>query len=79
MNWPVYTKEPSIRYPEYTEELDTPLQTYVPTAKRKKIKNQEIILFDNEEKLRIAKGIINALILCIPFWTLVITFFVWLI
>ena len=79
MNWPVYNKEPSIRYPEYTKELDTPIQTYVPIAKRKKNKKQEIILFDNEEKLKAAKGFIYALILCIPFWILVIKFFVWLI
>jgi hypothetical protein len=79
MNYPIFTKEPSNRHPEYTEKLDTPLQTYVPTAKREKIKNQEINLPDNEEKLRAAKGIIYALILCIPFWILVIKLFVWLI
>jgi hypothetical protein len=76
MSYPFYTKEPSIRYPEYTKELDTSIQTYVPTAK---IKNQKTILLDNEEKHRAAKGIIYALILCIPFWILVIKFFVWLI
>lgn len=79
MRYPVVTKEPSIRYPEYTKELDTPIRTYVPTAKSEKIKNQETSLFDNEERLRAAKGIIYALILSIPFWILVIKFFIWLI
>lgn len=79
MNWPVHIKEPSIRYPEYTQELGTSIQTYVPTAKGKKIKNQETTLLDNKENLKLAKGIIYALILCIPFWILVIKFFIWLI
>ena len=75
MSYPVYTKEPSIRYPE----LNIPIRTYVPTAKREKKKNQKTTLLHNEEKLRAAKGIIYGLILCIPFWILVIKFFVWLI
>ena len=79
MSYPVYTKEPSIRYPKHTKELDSLIQTFAPTAKRKKIKNQETTLIDNEEELRVAKGIIYALILCIPFWILVIKFLGWLI
>ena len=31
MSYPVYTKETSIRYPQHTKELDTPIKTYVPT------------------------------------------------
>ena len=34
MNYPVYTNEPSIRYPKHTKELDSLIQT-APTAKKK--------------------------------------------
>ena len=79
MSYPVYTKEPSIRYLKHTNELDSLIQTFSLAAKRKQIKNQEITLLDNEEKLKAAKGIIYALIFCIPFWILFIKLFVWLI
>ena len=79
MSYSVYTNEPSIRYPKHTKELDSLTQTFAPTAKRKKIKNQETTLLDNDEKLRAAKGITYAIIFCIPFWILVIKLFVWLI
>ena len=79
MSYPVFTKETSIRYPQHTKELDTPIQTYVPTAKKKKNKHQKTTFLPNEEKLRAAKGIICGLIICIPFWILIIKFFVWLI
>jgi len=79
MSYPVYIKETSIRYPQHTKELDTPIQTFVSTAKKKKIKHQKATLLPNEEKLRAAKGIICGLILCIPFWILVIKFLGWLI
>jgi hypothetical protein len=79
MSYPVYTKEPSIWYPNHTKELDSLFQTVSTTSKRKKIKNQETTLFDNEEKLKASKGIIYALIFSIPFWILVIKLFVWLI
>ena len=78
MSYPIHIKESSIGYHEYSKELDTPIQTYVPSAKRK-IKPQKINLLSNEDKLKAAKGITYALILCIPFWILVIKFLGWLI
>jgi hypothetical protein len=79
MSYPVYTKEPSIWYPNHTKELDSLFQTVSTTSKRKKIKNQETTLLDNDEKFRAAKGITYAIIFCIPFWILIIKLFVWLI
>ena len=79
MSYPLFTKEPSIRYPKHTKELDSFIQTFAPTAKRKKNKNQETTLLDKDEKLKAAKGITYALIICIPFWILVIKLLVWLI
>ena len=76
MSYPIHIKESSIGYHEYPKELDTPIQTYVSTANRK-IKPQEINLLPVEDKLKAAKGFIYALILCIPFWILVIMLFVW--
>ena len=64
-------------YVVYTQKIDTPIQTYVSTAKRKIIENQETPVIDNEEKFRGARGIIFALILCIPFWILLIKYVVW--
>ena len=75
MSYPIHIKESSIGYHEYSNELDSLIQTYLPTARRK-IKGQEINLLPNEDKLKAAKGFIYALILCIPFWILVIMLFV---
>ena len=38
MSYPLFTKEPSIRYSKHTKELDSLIQPFAPTAKRKKIK-----------------------------------------
>jgi hypothetical protein len=78
MSYPIHIKEPSIGYRGHSKELDTPIQTYVASAKNK-IKPQEINLLPSEDKLKAAKGFINALILCIPFWVLVIMLFAWFI
>ena len=78
MSYPIHIKEFKIEYPEHIKELDIPTQTYVPTVKMK-INHQEINLFPNEDKLKAAKGITYALILCIPFWILAFMFFVWVI
>jgi hypothetical protein len=77
MSYPLFTKEPSIRYPKHTKELDSLIQTFAPTVKKNIY--QETTLLDKDEKLKAAKGITYALIICIPFWILVIKLFVWVI
>jgi hypothetical protein len=77
MSYPVYNKE-SVSYPVYNKEIDTPIQPYDSSAKRKKNEDLEITAIDNEERLRVAKGIVYALIFCIPFWILLIKVVVWL-
>ena len=78
MSYFIHIKESSIGYPEYFKESDTPLKTHVLKEKRK-IRHREINLLPNDEKLGSAKGITYALILCVPFWILVIKFLGWLI
>ena len=76
MSYSIHIKESSIGYPEYFKESDTPLKIHVLKEKRK-IRHREINLLPNDEKLGSAKGITYALILCVPFWILIIMLFVW--
>ena len=78
MCYSIHIKESSIGYPENFKDSDTPLKTHVLKEKRK-IWHREINLLPNDEKLGSAKGITYALILCVPFWILVIKFLGWLI
>ena len=75
MNAPIYIKETNNQFqPFFSNDV-----------KIKKIENEESTLTDgssavhNEEKLRAAKGIVYALIICIPFWLLFIMFVGWLV
>lgn len=75
MNFSVYTKKKNI-----------PSQTLVNNdLKEIKIEDVGFIVTDesstviNEEKLRAAKGIIFALIFCIPFWYFFIKLIIWLV
>ena len=79
MSYPIVTKEPSINQSHDNKEVDTFVRISAPPAKRKKINHQEEALVDKEERLRAAKGIIYALLFCVPFWILVTMLFVWLI
>ena len=64
-------------HPSYAKEIDTPIQTYDSNAKRKKEEDHEITAIDNGEQLKAVKGIIYALIFCIPFWLLFIMSIGW--
>ena len=79
MSYPIVTKEPSIKHPHHNKELDDFVRISAPPAKRKKINHQEEALGDKEGGLSAAKGIIYALLFCVPFWILVTMLFVWLI
>jgi hypothetical protein len=68
MSNPINIDEFSNAYPEYFKESHTPIQTYAP---------KKINLLSNEDRLGSDKGITYALILCIPFWILVIMLFAW--
>ena len=70
--------------PIYIKETNNPSQTFFYNdVKIKKIEDDgstltnESSTVDNEEKLRAAKGIVYALIICIPFWLLFMKFVGW--
>jgi hypothetical protein len=70
----------------YRNEKYIPSETFV-NNDIKKIKNEydessdtvESSTVINEEKLRATKGIINALLFCIPFWFFFIKSIIWLV
>ena len=72
--------------PIYIKETNNPPQTFFYNdVKIKKNEDDgstvsdESSTVDKEEKLRAARGIIYALIFCIPFWALFIKFVGWLV
>ena len=73
-------------YPIYTKEKNLPSQAcFNNDVTEIKIEDVGSIVADesstviNEEKLRASKGIIYALIFCIPFWFFFIKFVIWLV
>ena len=75
-----------MNYSVYMKEKNIPSQTIAnKDLKEIKIKDDgstvtlESSAVINEEKLRANKGIIIALILCIPFWIFTIKFIIWLV
>lgn len=75
-----------MNYPIYTKEKNIPSQTcFNNDVTEIKIEDVGSIVADesstviNEEKLRASKGIIYALIFCIPFWFFFIKFVIWLV
>ena len=72
--------------PIYIKETNSPSQPFFYNdVKIKKSDNEKSTLADgssavhNEEEWRAAKGIVYALIICIPFWLLFIMFVGWLV
>lgn len=75
-----------MNYPTYSKNTNIPYQTFFyKDVEIKNIEDHETNVTDdsstvvNEEKLRTAKGIIYALIFCIPFWLFFIKFVLWLV
>ena len=66
-------------YPVVTEEIYIPAQLYDNDVKKLKVEYPETAASDDEEKLNASKGIISALIICIPIWLLIVAGIVWLI
>ena len=75
MNNPIYTKEKNILFQTFFNN----------DVKEMKIEDDGSAVADesssaiNEEKLRATKGVINALIFCIPIWFFFIKFIIWLV